>query len=350
MPFHEVVGHARPLGLLSRSIDRGSLPPSLLFTGPPGVGKRLVAGAVAEALNCVKPVVAGRRPRAAGAEAPAGAFPFDACGRCPACVRIAKGTHPDVIVIEPPEVGATKIEFVRPAIAATAYRPFEGRYRVVIVDEADRLTDDAQNALLKSLEEPAASSVFVLVSSRPETLLATIRSRCSRLRFGRLPVAEVARLLAERHGYEAAEAHAIAAVADGSPGRALEAGSRAFRDARDAALATLRATSAATSPKARLQAAALLATVKSSSAGERDELATRITMLASLLRDLALVSHGGRVEDLANGDLGPELQAIGGSFGSERALRAFANSDRAVAALRRNASPKIVAAWLSVRL
>jgi DNA polymerase-3 subunit delta' len=332
MPFSEVLGHTRPLGLLSRSIARGSLPPSLLFTGPEGVGKRLVAQAVAEALNCVSP----KGP--------------DACGTCPACRRIAKGTHPDVLVIEPPDAGATKIEFVRAAIAATAYRPFEGRCRVVIIDEADHLTDDAESALLKSLEEPPAGSVFILVTSRPETLRATIRSRCSQLRFGRLAAAEVARFLTERRGYEAEEAHAIAAVADGSPGRALEAGSRAYREARSAAMSALRTAAAAASPKAGLQAAAGLTAGKPSYAGEREELATRITMLASLLRDLALVSEGGSAGELANADLAADLEELGASFGSARALRAFAAADRAVSVLRRNASPKIVAAWLSVHI
>jgi len=332
MPFAGVVGHSRPLGLLAGSIARGTLPPSLLFTGPEGVGKRLAAQAVAEALNCLSPQ--GR----------------DACGSCAACRRIGRGSHPDVLAIEPPEVGATKIEVVRPAIAAAAYRPFEGRCRVVIVNDADRLTEDAANALLKSLEEPPAGTVFILVTARPEVLPPTIRSRCSQLRFGRLSAGDVARFLIERHGMEAEEAHAVAAVADGSPGRALEAGTRAYKDGRAAALSTLRAVSAAASPKARLQAAAGLMAGKPSSAGERDELATRITMLASLLRDVALVAYGGRGDQLANADLAADLATLGSSFDGRRASRAFGAADRALAALRRNASPKIVAAWLAVQL
>jgi DNA polymerase III subunit delta' len=332
MPFSAVLGHARPLGLLAGSIARRSLPPSLLFTGPDGVGKMLVARAVAEALNCLTP--RGR----------------DACGTCPVCRRIARGTHPDVLVIDPPDLGATRIDHVRPAIAATAYRPFEGRCRVVIIDDADRLTDDAENALLKSLEEPPAGSVFILVTSRPETLLPTVRSRCSQLRFGRLAAGDVARVLTERHGYEVEEAHAIAAVAGGSPGRALEAVSRAFREGRAAALSALGTAGRASTSKARLQAAAGLAAGRLSSAGERDELAARLTMMASLLRDLALMAAGGRPEQLANSDLAADLAELGVTFGSGRALRGFAAADRAVAALRRNASPKVVAAWLAVQL
>jgi DNA polymerase-3 subunit delta' len=332
MPFASVFGHSRPLGLLVRSIGRGTLPPSLLFTGPDGVGKRLAAQAVAEALNCLSPKDG------------------DACGVCTACRRIAKGSHPDVLAIEPPEVGATKIDLVRPAIAAAAYRPFEGRCRVIIVNDADRLTDDAANALLKSLEEPPAGTVFILVSARPEVLLPTIRSRCSQLRFGRLSAGDVARFLIEREGVDAQEAHAVAAVADGSPGRALEAGTRAYRDGRTAALSTLRGVSTAASPKARLQAAAGLMAGKASSAGERDELSTRVAMLASLLRDVALVAHGGPDEQLANADLADDLRALAPSFDSRRAWRGFAAADRALAALRRNASPKVVAAWLAVSI
>lgn len=340
MPFSEVVGHARPLGLLSRSLAHGTLPPSLLFSGPEGVGKRLVAKAVAQALNCLQPRIERGHPAD---------LSLDACGSCLACRKIDRGVHPDLVVLERPETGSVKIDEVREAIAATGYRPFEGRRRVVVIDDADRLNPDSQNALLKSLEEPPASSVFLLVSSRPETLLATVRSRCSRLRFGRLPAAEVARLLIERHKMDPADAHAVAAVADGSPGRALDAGSRAFRSARDAALVVLRTASGRTSATERLQAAAALLSGKAPS-GEREELATRVRMLASLVRDVALVAQGGAEGVLANGDLAGELAGFAATFDHQRAVRAFGCADQALAALRRNASPKVVAAWLAVQL
>jgi DNA polymerase-3 subunit delta' len=341
MPFSEVVGHARPLGLLSRSLAHGSLPPSLLFSGPEGVGKRLVAKGVSQALNCLD-----LRLGPAGHDA---ALALDACGSCLACRKIERGVHPDLLVIERPETGSVKIDEVREAIASTGYRPFEGRRRVVVLDEADRLNPESQNALLKSLEEPPASSVFILISSRPETLLATVRSRCSRLRFGRLAAADVARLLTERHRMDAAEAYAAAAVADGSPGRALSAGSRAFRSAREAALSVLRTASGRTSPADRLQAAAALISGKAV-AGEREELATRVRMLASLVRDVALVVQGGGGEALANADLAGDLAGFAAAFDNDRAVRAFGCADQALAALRRNASPKVVAAWLAVQV
>ncbi len=332
MPFSEVYGHTRPLGLLARSLGRGTLPPSLLFCGPDGVGKRLVARAVAQALNCLSP----------GGS--------DACGRCPACRRIAAGTHPDVLVEEPSETGAIKIEPVRALITAAAYRPFEGRRRVIVIDDADQLTVEAQSALLKSLEEPGPSSVFILVSSKPETLLPTVRSRCARVSFGRLAAETVAQALVERHHFTPDEAHAIAAIADGSLGRALAAGSAGYLEARAAALSALRTAAAGASPKARLQAAVGLLPGKATAAADREALAARIVVIGSLLRDVALVSQGGRAGQLANGDLAAEIEEMAPAFGVDRLLQGYAAADRALTALERNANVKVVAAWLAVNL
>jgi DNA polymerase-3 subunit delta' len=336
MPFSEVVGHARPLGLLSRSIARGTLPPSLLFTGPEGVGKRLAAQAVAQALNCLAPV----RDLA---------YPIDACGRCSPCRRIAKGSHPDVLVLEPSDSGNIKIDPIRETLEATAYLPFEARCRVVLVDEAEHVLPEGQNALLKSLEEPPRATVFILVTPQAETLLPTIRSRVSRVRFGRLPAADVAALLMRREKLEAPEAHAAAAAADGSPGRALRSRTRGYRASRDAALAALRSAAGRGSWPDKLRAAAAL-TPKSSSGGEREELATRVRLLATLLRDTALVAQGGGRQALANADLASEIERVAPAFDLGRSVRAFAAADVALAALGRNASPKIVAPWLIVHL
>src|SRR5262249_40091583 len=152
MPFRDVIGHRRLTGLLSRSIERATLPPSLIFSGPPGVGKRFTAVATAQALNCPTPTSSD--------EASAGVR-FDACGTCPACVRIARGVHPEFIVVERGDNGTTKIEQVREVVDRSGYRPFEGRRRAIVFDAADALVSPAQNALLKTLEEPPSSSIFI---------------------------------------------------------------------------------------------------------------------------------------------------------------------------------------------
>ena len=171
MPFRDVIGHDRLVALLARSIRDNRLPPCLIFAGPSGIGKRLTAIAVAQAFNCLHPSSVVER------------LGEDSCGTCAACTRIARDVHPDVIVIEPGDSGSIKTEQVRDCIDRAAYRPFEGRRRVVIIDQADALVPSAQNALLKTLEEPPSASTFILVSARPDSLLPTVRSRCPRLTF-----------------------------------------------------------------------------------------------------------------------------------------------------------------------
>ena len=140
---------------------------------------------------------------------------------------------------------------MRDVIDRAAYRPFEGRRRVVIIDEADALVPPAQNALLKTLEEPPSASVFMLVTSRPDALLPTVRSRCPRLRFRPLDADDVAAVLMQR-GRSEAEARAMAATADGSVGRALEASAGDLVDARDVAVRVLAQAAASDDPRRRI--------------------------------------------------------------------------------------------------
>ena len=337
MTFHSLVGHRRLLSLLSRAIARQTLPPSLLLAGPRGIGKRRTATAIATTLNCLHP----RR---------SDAFEIDACGECPSCRRIARGVHPDVIVLEPEDSGAIKTDQLRSVIDAANYRPFEGRRRVVIVDEASALVPSAQNALLKTLEEPPSASVFVLVSSMADALLPTVRSRCRPLRLGELTSAEVAEILVRDHRYSEPDARAAAAEAGGSVGRALDARDVDIGEARDAARRLLNQTARVSDPARRLDAARELIGKASGSSRERDQLAVRLRVLASLLRDLGLLAAKAEGFALANTDLRMELTRLTDVFDGERTTRAFGAVDRALVALDRNAGPKVVADWLALQI
>ncbi|MBI2828775.1 MAG: DNA polymerase III subunit delta' [Acidobacteria bacterium] len=338
MPLGSIAGHPRLLSLLSRAMARQTLPPALLLSGPGGVGKRTTALALAETLNCPQPRTLGNW------------LEIDACGACASCRRIARGVHPDVIVLEPGETGAIRIDEVRDVIDRANYRPFEGRRRVVIVDEADTMAPAAQNALLKTLEEPPSASVFMLVSSMPDALLPTVRSRCPRLRFGALLAADVAGVLMRDHGYTEAEARAAAADADGSIGCALAVRNVDLVGARDAAQRLLEHAARVSNPVHRLELARNLTGKKSATAAERDQLAVCLRALASLLRDLGVLAVRADTSSLANADLQADLGPLSDAFDSERSTRAFTAVDRALGALERNVGPKVVADWLVLQL
>ena len=163
MTLRNIIGHRRLATLIARAIEHESLPPTLLFAGPSGVGKWAVARATAQAVNCLEAV------------RPAGDLAVDACGKCRSCDRIARGVHVDVLMLEPDERGSIKIDVVRDVLSRTSFRPFEGRRRVVMIREADTLESASQNSLLKSLEEPPPGTMFILTTAVPGALLPTDR-------------------------------------------------------------------------------------------------------------------------------------------------------------------------------
>jgi DNA polymerase-3 subunit delta' len=366
MPFSRLFGHRRLLELLARAVARDSLPPSLIFSGPEGVGKLTTAAALAEVLNCDEPV----RPRAllSGPDdargGPSPPLELDACGACPSCRRLARaidrlrdgtGAALDVFrLLTPDEKGSIKIDPVRDAIAATAFRPFDGRRRVIVIDDAHALEVGAQNALLKVLEEPPAGTVFVLVTSRADSLLPTIRSRCPRLRFGPLAAADIAAHLVSHGRSTPDEARSLAARADGSLGRALALARGQSGDARRVAAEVLGRAGAARAVDDRLAAAQLLIArggtqdgKKGTGAVTRARIADRLQAMGALLRDVQVVSTRAGDRWLANADLADDLARLARAYDSRRAARAFVAVDRARLALERNVSHKAVADWLA---
>ena len=337
MRFCEVVGHKRLTALISRAIDRDTLPPTLLFAGPAGVGKWAVAHATAQAVNCLEPVKA------------VSDLPIDACGKCRACDRIARGVHVDVFALEPDERASIKIDLIRDLLSRTGYRPFEGKRRVVLIREADTLEPEAQNSLLKSLEEPPPGTMFILTTAIPGALLPTVRSRCMRLRFGRLTASEVAAALVRDHGQSEAEARVAAPLADGSIGQALALSDTDLTALRDSALELLQQTSGRADTQARLQAAANLVGQKSNER-DREELAVVLRLTASMLRDIEAINAGADSRVIANPQLTGDLSTLARAFAGDRARAAFGAVDRALTALERNAGTKVVAEWLAVQI
>jgi len=351
MTFHDIAGHRRLKRLLTRAVHSGSLPPSLVFAGPDGVGKRQAALALAQALNCLDPV----EDSATGER--------DACGACTSCHKITRGLHPDVLLVQRPE---DKTEIVisqaREINRQVGYRPFEGRSRVVVVDGAEELGVDSRDALLKTLEEPPPRNVFILVTSRPHLLSTTILSRCCMLRFAPLPADEIAATLVSRHGYDGDGARRAAALSGGSLARALEIGDGDVDDVRRAVADVLLKASGPPDARTRLQVAAelLKAAAKKGKitekggkgpGAERGSLVATLRAMGSLLRDLAVLTTRAPEAVLVNLDLRGDLESLAGSYDRDRIGRAFSAVGRSLVALERhNASPKIVADWLALQL
>src|SRR3990172_7806680 len=170
MALKDIIGQEKAITILRRTLSRGRVSSAYLFTGESGIGKRLAALNFAKVLNCLSPVD-DQQP--------------DACDACDSCRKIDAGSHPDLVTVSP-EKDEIRVDEIRALEDTLSFKPFEGRKKVVIVDDADRMNQSAANAFLKTLEEPPDESLIILVASNPDRLPETIRSRCSRIRFAPL--------------------------------------------------------------------------------------------------------------------------------------------------------------------
>jgi DNA polymerase-3 subunit delta' len=239
------IGNRRAVNILKRAIEQDRLPHAMIFAGPSGVGKCTLALLTAQALTCLTPQNG------------------NACGQCAACRRImayvesrhkecVKGgdsacgvcfvcqarnrRHPDIRLIEPEKKTAISIDQIRDVIAETAFQPLEARYRVVILDPADQMRVEAQNSLLKTLEEPPSRMIMILIATNPYLLLETIRSRARILPFGEIPSGQIAQHLMRNEGKSEPDALLAVALSGGSLGAALEFNTSEYRDVRESAL------------------------------------------------------------------------------------------------------------------
>lgn len=213
MSFSDVQDQPAPIRLLRNMLKRQRVPNGLLFWGPGGVGKRLLALELAKAINCSE-------------------REDDACDACLQCRKVIHGNHPDVKVVAPASKSRLirKEEDIEPVAEMASYRPYEGGWRVFVIDDAERMTLPAQNFFLKTLEEPPSNTLFILLSEWPRMLLDTIRSRCQPVQFGALRPKTVAALLQREKGLDAQKADALAALSQGQMSRAFDLADTRKRD------------------------------------------------------------------------------------------------------------------------
>jgi DNA polymerase-3 subunit delta' len=219
----QVIGQEGAVSLLKHSLAAGKLSHAYLIIGPPHVGKMTLALNLAQALNCQ----ADDKP----------------CLECLSCQKIAAGGHSDVQVIgltkdeEDTEAKNIHTEQIKDILRAASLPPFEGRYKVFIIDGAELLSVEAANRLLKTLEEPEAKVVFVLLTTNEKRLLKTVISRCQRIELKPMPLAVEARVLTEKFVVKPEQARLLAGHSHGCLGWAITAkDDQKFLEQRQAAL------------------------------------------------------------------------------------------------------------------
>ncbi len=315
MPFADIIGHTGAKALLRSAIIQDRVAHAYLFHGDDRIGKRLLALRLAQALLC-ETVPADQEP--------------DACGACRACRQVEARTHPDFILIEPDREQANpqiKIELIRDIEHQMIYRPLIGDRKICLIDDADRMTIGAANALLKTLEEPPDHSLFILVSSRPYAMPATIRSRCQALRLTAPAQTQVEAAVILKRELPPADAHFLAVLSDGQLGRALECNLEQARTSQ-------KEFSIIFSAKGLQSFSTILATAETLAKAERALEA--FDWLQRWLRDLLLVAVGAGSDHLLNLDQRRDMQVLADSLDIDALLDLISDLEKLERQANRN--------------
>ncbi len=330
MSFRDILGQERPLAALAAAIRSGQLHHGYLFGGPEGVGKELTARALAQAANCER-------------------NDGDACGQCGPCRRIAGRNHPDVVLVLPEAEQVArgwagrsdfegtpsreiKIGQIRDLQERLSLKALEARRKFAIFAGAEAMNVQAQNALLKTLEEPPDATTLILVSSAPHVLLPTIRSRCLKLSFAPLPLDLVAKRVQKLRQVEPATARLCAALAGGSLSVALALDPAAL-ERRLELVERLEALG----PR---DAGGALAFAQDFAA-DRAAAEAHLDLMRTWYRDVAALGSGAPASALLNLDLAEQARASAARLTAPQALRRLDLVAAARGRLKQNASPRL---------
>jgi DNA polymerase-3 subunit delta' len=321
MPFADIIGHERIVEVFRRSVRSGKTSHSYIFEGIPGCGRRKTALALIQALFCQ-------------------AVRDDACGVCASCRKIAHGNHGDIHFIEPlPDKRDISIEQLREIQRDLSLRPYEAPRKACIMEPAERMSVNAANSLLKTLEEPPGNAIIILLSANADMLLPTIRSRCQLIRFSPLSPENV-RLLLIRNGMSPDSADLLAPLCEGSLQRAGELDNDALSVRRENLIRHLSALDMG-------KIASVFDTAEEL-AGNRDETLESLDLLLSLARD-AVYLHAGS-SDIVNTSIRPALESFAGRCTFQGALQILGAITETRRAVQRNANNKLALDCLFMKM
>lgn len=310
MAFEDITGNLRVKRILSRALKKGRIPNSLLFSGPEGVGKKDTALVVAKALNCEK-------------------MEDDACEECASCKAINQGNFPDVITIFP-EANVIKIDQIRLVKKIAYLKPMIGKKRVFIVVEAESMTEEAANSLLKILEEPPFFSHITLITNNQYLILPTIKSRCQILSFSPVSREEMGKILIEK-GYENEKAKLIPFLVHGNLEDALSLEWEEIKEKREQAwelfLSLLK----------KKEVSGFLRDYAFSRKGLiKEELEEIVEFFSSFCRDLILIKEDGDFDCLLNPDYQKQMQEEAKFLSLDRLMECLNHLDFFYSGLRKN--------------
>ena len=201
MRFSDVLGHERQLSIIQAYLANSRFSGAYIFSGPEGIGKRMVAKIIAQQLNCT---ALDNRP----------------CNSCSCCLKIQKEAHADLHIIQNGQ-SQIKIEDIRGILRQASFRPYEGAFKVFIMDNAHKLNSEAANSLLKVLEEPPKDALIILVTHQPQNIIKTVLSRCKMIKFSPLIRSQLEEILIKNYALDKTTAHFLAFYAEGRLGLAL---------------------------------------------------------------------------------------------------------------------------------
>jgi len=316
MSFKKVLGHSWPISLLQRAIENEKVMNSYLFLGNEGIGKKVVALQFAKALNCLDEKMERR----------------EACDHCASCKKIDRALHPDVLLIEPIGQGIKKEQVIQMQ-RELAYKPYEGKRRVCILTAADRMAHDIPNTLLKTLEEPPLHTVIILLANNSRFLLPTILSRCQPIRFNPLPISLVSKWLVEGKGFDEAEAHLLASLSDGSPGKALEIQEEIHQIPREELLKDWVGSKSLSFQK--------MGSWVESLPSQRENLLLMLEVAKTLLRDLVIVKTLKKETKLIHSDLWQVMEPLAANWSLSSLLKRMETLHHTSLAIRGNANTSL---------
>jgi len=315
MAFGDILGNSRAKRILKRSLQRGRIPNSLLFVGPEGVGKKETALVLAKALNC--------------------RMGDDACESCPSCRAINRNIFPDVMLLSP-DNSVHKIDQMR-AMKQTAYlKPMAGKKRVFILEDAEKMRDEAANSVLKILEEPPSFTHIILITRNPYLILPTIQSRCQILAFCQVLREDIEKELSRR-GMDPEQAEIISLHVRGNLRQALSLEWEEVCVARETAWNLFRAllTGESVSAFHRNYAYARRLSL-------REDLGQVLEILCSLCRDLIVVKEGGESNLLLNPDRKEQIKEVQDLVSLGQIMEFLVKIDSVMQAIGRNANVNVL--------